>query len=135
MSRRWRLAGIGIATGLIVLGSCTTEPCACPPSLDGITVLAGNSQVGVAGQALADPIVVRADRLIPFEAGLSGRMIHFIPQPGSGSVSPSAVSSDTEGLAQVVWTVGSEPGEDTLIVRLDSPEISDGEAIITATVQ
>jgi hypothetical protein len=135
MTNSGRLVVIGTAIGLILLGSCATEPCACPPVLEGITVVAGNHQLGPVDQALADPIVVRADQLVPFEAGLAGRMVHFVPQPGSGSVSPSAVSSAADGLAQVVWTLGPDAGEDTLIVRLDSPDMTLGEAIVTATVQ
>jgi hypothetical protein len=135
VSNRCRIIAIGIASALFLLGSCATEPCACPPVLEGITVLTGNHQVGAAGQALAAPIVVRADQQVPFEAGLSGRTVHFLPQPGNGTVSASAVRSDGEGLAQVVWTLGPDLGEDTLIVRLDSPTMSLGEAIITATVQ
>jgi hypothetical protein len=103
--------------------------------LEGITVVAGNRQLGVIGQALTDPVVVRADQLVPFEAGLAGRTVHFLPQAGSGSVSQSAVSSDRDGLAQVMWTLGPEAGEDTLIVRLDSPEMTLGEAIVTATAR
>jgi hypothetical protein len=135
MTKSGRILVIGTAVGLMLLGSCATEPCACPPVLEGITVVAGNHQQGAGGQALADPVVVRADQLVPFEAGLAGRTVHFLPQPGSGSVSLSAVSSNADGLAQVVWTLGPEAGEDTLIVRLDSSDLSLGEAIVTATVQ
>jgi hypothetical protein len=135
MTRSGRTLFVGTAIGLLLLGSCSTEPCACPPVLEGITVVAGNHQVGTAGQALADAVVVRADQLVPFEAGLVGRTVHFLPQPGSGSVSLSTVSSGADGLAQVVWTLGPDLGEDTLFVRLDSPDMDLGEAIVTATVR
>ena len=92
-------------------------------------------QIGVAGQALANPIVVRADAQIPSVQGLPGLTVHFLPQPGSGSVSPSSVTTDAEGLAAVAWTLGAAPGEDTLIVRLNPPDVSQGEGIITATSQ
>jgi hypothetical protein len=130
-----RILVVGTAIGLMILGSCATEPCACPPVLEGITVVDGNRQLGTTGQALTQPVLVRADRLVPFEAGLAGRMVHFVPQPGSGSVNQSAVSSDGDGLAQVVWTLGPDVGEDTLIIRLDSPSMSLGEAIVTATAR
>jgi hypothetical protein len=129
-----RFAGAGTAIAIILLGSCTTEPCACPPALEGVTVVSGNQQVGSAGQALSAPIVVRAYQQIPYDdRGLSGRPLHFLPQPGSGSVGSSAVTTDADGLAEVTWTLGPDAGEDTLIVRMYSPEISPGEAIITAT--
>jgi hypothetical protein len=45
------------------------------------------------------------------------------------------VNTDGSGLAQVIWTVGPDVGEDTLIVRLQFPDVSYSEAIFTATVQ
>jgi hypothetical protein len=135
VSKRWRWGGIGVAIGLILLGSCSTEPCACPPALEVVTVVSGDHQIGAAGQPLAALVVVRADAQVPSGTGLPGRTVHFLPQPGSGSVSASSSSTNAEGLAQVSWTLGPDAGEDTLIVRLNSPDVSVGEAIITATVQ
>jgi hypothetical protein len=103
--------------------------------LEVVTVVDGDHQIGVAGQALARPIVVRADAQVPSVPGLPGRPMYFIPQAGSGSVSASSLTTDADGLAQVVWTLGSDPGEDTLFVRLYSPDVFPSEAIITATVQ
>lgn len=135
MSNWWHVAGAGAAIGMILLGSCATEPCACPPVLEAVTVVSGNQQSGAAGQALAAPIVVRAYQQIPSGGGLSGRPIYFLPQPGSGTVSSSQVTTNGEGRAQVIWTVGPDAGEDTLIVRLQYPDVSYAEATITAAVE
>jgi hypothetical protein len=135
----WRVVGVGIAGGLILLGSCATEPCACPPVLEVVTVLDGDQQVGAVGQALSGPIVVRVDQQVPSGGGaLPGRTVHFLPRPGSGTVSESAVVTDTRGRAQVTWTLGPDPGEDTLVVSLYwpyEPPVPAGEAIVTATGQ
>jgi hypothetical protein len=135
VSNRWSFAGISVAIALIILGSCTTDPCACPPALEVVTVVSGDHQIGAAGQPLAALVVVRADAQVPSATGLPGRTVHFLPQAGSGSVSASSSSTDGEGLVQVSWTLGPDAGEDTLIVRLNSPDVSLSEAIITATVQ
>jgi hypothetical protein len=133
MSHWWGLAA-GAVVGLFLVGSCTTEPCACEPTFEAVTVVSGNQQQGVPGQALAVPIVVRADRQHPNAAALSGHNIYFIPQPGSGSVSSSPVTTDADGLAQVIWTLGPDAGEDTLMVHLDFPTPSYSSAVVTATV-
>jgi hypothetical protein len=135
VSRSWRFGGIGVVMGLILIGSCVSDPCACPPALEVVTVVDGNHQIGTAGQALARLIVVRADAQIPSIPGLSGRTLYFVPQPGSGSVSASSLTTNAEGLAEVAWTLGPDSGADTLIVRMGSPDIPEGEATITATAQ
>jgi hypothetical protein len=104
--------------------------------LVGVVLVSGNHQVGAAGQVLAAPIVARAIGVVPSISKIPGTEVYFEPEPGSGSVSPSTATADADGIAQVLWTLGPEPGEDTLIVRVSGPEDHPGtHALVTATVQ
>ena len=80
-----------------------------------LAMYSGEGQGALAGEALEDPVVVGVvdsrGRPIP------GATIRFEPAAGHGSADPAEVVSDSLGLAATRWTLGEEPGPQTLVVR------------------
>jgi hypothetical protein len=73
-----------------------------------LVLLSGGSQVGAAGEPLAEAIVVVArDRL---GNAASGTDLQFSVQQGGGSFSPPIVTTNAQGLASSVWTLGTTAG-------------------------
>jgi uncharacterized protein (TIGR03437 family) len=68
----------------------------------------GNAQVGLVGQALALPLVARTQN--SQGQPLPGVTVTFQTVSGGGSVSPTSVTSNSEGLAQTTATLGPNPG-------------------------
>ena len=77
----------------------------------------GDGQRAAVGFALLDPVGVRV-----LDAGgspASGVVVRFEADAGNGRVKPAAVLSDGEGMATAEWTLGPEPGRQTLTVSVD----------------
>jgi hypothetical protein len=120
------IATIDGATGLLTAGQLrgSTIVRATSPSLvsgeatvsvvlpaAAIESISGNAQSASVGSTLPQPLVVRvraADN-VPVE----GATVSFAVVSGGGSVSAAEVVTDAEGLAQVVATLGSSPGENS----------------------
>ncbi|MDB4905525.1 MAG: Ig domain protein group 1 domain protein [Gemmatimonadetes bacterium] len=78
-----------------------------PPAAK-IVVISGGGQSGIAGSALAAPLVVEvqaADNL-----PVSGITVAFAPLAGGGSVSPASVTTGANGRAQATMTLGKVAG-------------------------
>ncbi|MDE2944014.1 MAG: hypothetical protein OXT63_07370, partial [Gemmatimonadota bacterium] len=77
-----------------------------------IAVVSGDGQLGGAGAALPEPVVVRAVD----EAGVpvAGATVTFRPDAGHGTADPPEALTDTAGLARTVWTLGESVGTQTL---------------------
>ena len=70
-------------------------------------IASGNDQIDDTGATLPQPLVVTvtaADGL-----GVEGVEVVFGVAAGNGSLSATSVSTDAEGMAQVIWTLGSVP--------------------------
>ena len=63
-------------------------------------------------------------------APVSGVAVHFEAGMDGGSVEPGEAQSDREGLAAAVWTLGPEPGRQTLTVSVEGA--ADVEIVATA---
>ncbi len=72
----------------------------------------GSGQRTTPGQPLLDPVAVRA--LDAGGAPVPEAAVRFEPAPGSGRVEPSEATSDSAGVARIVWTLGPAPGRQTL---------------------
>lgn len=87
----------------------------------------GDAQRAAVGFALLDPVGVRV-----LDAGgspASGVVVRFEADAGNGRVKPAAVLSDGEGMATAEWTLGPEPGRQTLTVSVEGT----AKATIAAT--
>lgn len=77
-----------------------------------IEVVSGTDQRTVAGLSLADSIVVRV--LDAQGQPLAGQSVTFTPAPGHGSADPTSAASGSDGQAATNWTLGPDPGSQTL---------------------
>lgn len=87
-----------------------------------VLIVSGDNQEAVAGNALPEPLVVRAtDR---GGVGVEGVAVDFTTS--SGSLSVTSGDSDADGLLQTSWTLGSQFGPQTVIAAasVDSTEFS-----------
>ena len=82
-----------------------------------LTLVSGDAQEGLAGDPLADPLLVRVD-----DGGgspVKGVAVTFTPAEGHGTADPATAETDAEGLAQTTWTLGADAGSHTLTTSLD----------------
>jgi VCBS repeat-containing protein len=95
-------------TGSPVIFSHTAVP-ATPSQL---LLLSGDDQTGPGGFALTDSLVVRLED--DNGNGIGNRSISWIVSGGSGSVSPTTVTTDPNGLAATSWTLPAAVGSYTV---------------------
>ena len=74
--------------------------------------VSGNGQSGRTGEELDDPLVVRVED--QDGNGVSGRAVSWVVTTGGGSVSSLNSTTDENGRATTRWTMGTEPGGNTL---------------------
>jgi Domain of unknown function (DUF1929)/Bacterial Ig-like domain (group 1)/Carboxypeptidase regulatory-like domain len=126
--------------GLLALSSLHCGENTDPPVASRIEMAGGNSQSGLVGEALANPLAVRVldDNGDP----VSGVAVTWDPN-GAGSVSATSVTTGSDGRASVSRTLGPEPGEQTTTATVTGLEgspvlftsiASDGETPVLAMV-
>lgn len=100
----------------LLLTACgdDTDPVTPDPVPATVEVVSGDDQRAVQGLRLREPVTVR----VLDDAGrpLSGAAISFTPSPGHGRADSASVATDGTGLASALWTLGPDPGAQTLIV-------------------
>jgi adhesin/invasin len=90
---------------------------------------ATNSQTGVVGTALAQPVgVIVTDQN---GAPLAGATVNWAVTAGGGTVASATSVTDATGTATVVWTLGTTVGTDSLMASI----AGGADAIITATAK
>jgi hypothetical protein len=73
-----------------------------------VDAVSGREQTGTVGQRLPQPLVVRVrDRL---NNGIAGLSVAFSVSPEGGSVSPQSATTNAQGEASTVWTLGTRTG-------------------------
>ncbi len=83
-----------------------------------IALVAGSSQRAPAGKALAQPVVVRATNKKGGPA--AAKRVTFRVVDGQGSVDPASVVTDADGRARANWTLGADPGRQTLFASVEN---------------
>ncbi len=86
----------------------TTQPGA-PSS---IVLVSGNSQSGQAGQQLASPLAVKV--IDGNSQGVSGVSVTFAVTAGGGKLTTTQASTDSQGLATTLFTLGANAGTNTI---------------------
>lgn len=101
---------VATATALSIVAACNDVPVEPAPS--GLVLVQAAASVGVPGWELADTIIVRTVDA----SGLPrpGIAISWSVREGEGTVAPSADTTDGEGLARAVWTLGPREGMNRL---------------------
>ena len=80
-----------------------------------LRIVDGNEQVGPAGAALGEPVIVRV--LDSDDQPVPDHEVTFVIASGGGSVGPEAVTTDANGLASATWTLGGTAGAQGLKAR------------------
>lgn len=115
---------------LAVLTACGGENVSGPPPTPAsLRVDSGNGQQGIVGQPLATPISVTV--LDTNDRPIGDVRVTFSAAPGSGTVSPSAVQTNSAGVATAQWTLGSQVGTATATAAVAGVQA----ATFTATVR
>lgn len=111
---RPRTVVLAVVTAALTACGGDSGPVTPDPVPAAIEVASGDGQRAVQGLRLREPIVVR----VLGDAGqpLSGAAISFAPSAGHGQVDSASVATDGTGRASALWTLGPDPGEQTLTV-------------------
>jgi adhesin/invasin len=121
---------VGMAS-LVVLGACGDKDfvnVVFVPIASNLSVAAtSQGQTGIAGAALANPVIVR----VFDQAGrpLAGALVNWTVFGIGGSVPQASSITDLNGDASIIWTLGNTAGADTLRASL----LNGASALITAT--
>jgi len=83
-----------------------------------IALVAGISQRALAGKTLPQSLVVRATNR--HNAPAAGKHVSFRLAEGQGSVDPTSAVTDADGRARASWTLGADPGRQTLFATVEN---------------
>jgi plastocyanin len=112
---------------LLACGGGGGEPTSAPFVITKATP-SGDAQSGIVAAALPAPLAVLITQDgVPVE----GRSVTFTPSGGSGTVAPSPVLTDVNGVASATWTLGQVSG--ARAVTVSSPGVTGGPLHFTAT--
>lgn len=76
----------------------------------------GDQQVGVVGERLEQPLVVKV--MTARDLPATGREVDFVFTSAAGVVTPAKAVTNSEGEATANWVLGTEPGHQTVAARL-----------------
>src|SRR5215208_5676917 len=119
-----RFIGAALVTGV---PACGGEDLVIPPETTHVEMVRGDDQIGPPGAALPDPLIVRL--VDAGGVGIPNRAVLWVLRAGDGSVTPTTGTTDAEGYASAEWTLGSEPGPNS--VEAQVPDV--GSVVFTAT--
>lgn len=83
-----------------------------------IALVAGVGQRALAGKTLPQSLVVRATNR--HNAPAAGKHVTFRLAEGQGSVEPTTAVTDADGRARASWTLGADPGRQTLFATVEN---------------
>ncbi|HEY3134240.1 MAG TPA: Ig-like domain-containing protein [Gemmatimonadaceae bacterium] len=83
-----------------------------------IALVAGTNQRALAGRSLPQAVVVRATNRRGTAA--SGKRVTFRVADGQGAVDPASAVTDADGRARTSWTLGVDPGRQTLFASVEN---------------
>ena len=108
-----RLFGFQLAAATLALGSLLScgggDNGGTPPSTTTIAKTAGDDQVGIVNQPLANPIIVT---VTDAGAASAGTTVNFASASG-GSLDPASAVTNASGQASATWTLGTTAGSQT----------------------
>ena len=128
VARPFTALALALMTGALLSCDSSTEP-RTPGQPASLEIVSGHDQVGVVGQELPAPLVVRVED----EAGqpVAGQLVNWVVTSGGGRVFAGSSLTNDEGIAQEWWTLGTSTSEEqTLEVRAVDP--TTGERLVFA---
>jgi N-acetylneuraminic acid mutarotase len=117
MKRLHWVRALGLA-GAVSLASC--EHSVTPPPSEGLSlsVVSGNQQSGSPGQELPKPLVVKVTK--PNGRPVNNQVLNFRVVSGGGSVFAGTALTDSRGIAQERWTLGSDGPQKVEVRAVDN---------------
>ncbi len=116
----------GVPTSAAARASIGELPVWLPSEFSTLTIVSGNGQHGAPGDALARPLVVEV--IDPYGKVLPGASVTFKVTAGdgklSGRFSTEHVTSDALGRAELPFTLGPDPGPNTVVVSIGERELA-----------
>lgn len=100
--------GPALVAATLLTGPTDTATVMVQPPPSAIAITSGNDQTGGIGAALPQPLVVTVTAA--GNLGVEGVEVMFSVAASNGSLSATSVSTDSQGMAQVTWTLGTSPG-------------------------
>jgi hypothetical protein len=107
-SARWTLGGsVGTQTATMSNGGVVTSVTAIATAGTAtlLAIVSGNAQAGIAGDPLANPLVVRVTDA--HANPVAGVAVGWAVGSQCGAVSPPSSTTDASGIAQTNWTLGT----------------------------
>lgn len=101
-----RLLPCGLALAVSALAACNDPPTGSTPT--SLRIVQAPSAVGVPGWELIDTLIVRA--VDPSGGPREGVTATWTVRRGGGSIAPLAETTDADGYARAVWTLGDAAG-------------------------
>lgn len=128
--RRWSVVSAIVWVGSVLIGGCGGGGAAAGSRAASIEIASGNDQLGLVGQELARPVVVR----VTDSAGLplASQIVSFRVTEGGGRVFAGASITDGAGIARELWTLGPTEGPQKLEARALDPHT--GAVVVSATL-
>lgn len=119
----------------LLLASCSKDATA-PAELTApvpttITPVSGTAQTGTAGQQLSQPLVVKAATAVG--TGVGGVTVSWAVTAGGGSLSAATVTTDAQGNASVIWTLGTTAGSGNNTATASAGGLSGSPVAFTAS--
>lgn len=105
--------------GTIILAGLVAAACGdgtSPQVETSISASGGNNQSAVAGAVLADPVAVRVTQDGSAQSGVS---VAWSVTAGGGTIAPTSSTTDADGIASTVWTLGAAAGANVLEARVN----------------
>ena len=96
-----------IALLLLGIAACTKDV-ADKPSPTALVAVSGNLQRALIGAPLPQPLVVKV--VDQYGAVVVGTSVAFSVVGGGGTIAPATVTTDAQGVASAVWTLGTTTG-------------------------
>lgn len=123
-------AGTARIVGQLLTGPADTVTLVIQPRPPTLQLSSGGGQVAAPGERLTEPVVVR---VVGSDGnGRSGIQVSFAPTHG-GSVAPSAATTDADGIARTIWTLGNPAGPQELKVL--APGTTGSPVTVAATAK
>ena len=88
-----------------------------PPMPTTLSIVSGDNQTGLTGEALMDPFVMEVHD--QYGAPVEGVTVTFTLLSGDGVLSAETTMTDVNGQAETTLTLGNEPGEYTVEVSVE----------------
>ena len=103
-----RLIGVGLVFLASTVSACGGDNIVTPAPPPQMSIVSGDGQHGMSGQALPTPLTVAL--ATPDGAPVVGETVSWTMLSGTGTLSAASVVTDAAGRASVSWTLGNDSG-------------------------